>query len=85
MPRPANGAARPAPRRYASVQAVAAMYDVDPMTVRRWIASGLVHGYRIGDRLVKLDLDEVEAKVVQQIPNADEREAAPRGPGDDPA
>ena len=62
MPRSANGAARSAPRRYASVQAVAAMFDVDPMTVRRWIASGLVHGYRIGDRLVKLDLDEVRGQ-----------------------
>ena len=81
MPRSANGAARSAPRRYASVQAVAAMFDVDPMTVRRWIASGLVHGYRIGDRLVKLDLDEVQAKVVQQIPNTDEREPSPARTG----
>ena len=73
MPRSANGAPRRADRphpRYASVQVVAEMYDVDPVTVRRWIASGLIHGYRIGDRLVKLDLNEVEAKVVQEIPAA---------------
>ena len=62
--------ADPAARRLASIQAVAAMYDVDPVTVRRWIASGLITGYRIGERLIKLDLNEVEAKVVQPIPSA---------------
>ena len=81
MPRSPNGAARSAPRRYASVATVAEMYDVDPITVRRWVASGLIHGYRIGDRLIKLDLDEVHAKVVQEIPNADEREAPPARTG----
>jgi hypothetical protein len=72
MPRhSANGAARRAARpRYASVQAVAEMYDVDAVTVRRWISSGLIHGYRIGDRLIKVDLDEIEAKVVKEIPAA---------------
>jgi hypothetical protein len=80
--RPANtnGAAEPR-RRFASVQAVAEMFDVDPATVRRWIASGLVTGYRVGDRLVKLDIAEVERKVVQPIPTADEREAAPARTG----
>ena len=74
MPRQhANGAA-PGPRRLASIQAVAEMYDVDHKTVRRWIASGLVSGYRVGDRLVKLDLDEVDAKVLQKIPAAAARE-----------
>ncbi len=69
MPTPTGR--RPAARRLASVQAVAAMYDVDPKTVRRWIASGLVTGYRVGDRLVKLDLNEVEAKVVTVVIAAD--------------
>jgi hypothetical protein len=77
----ANGAAHPPRRRLASIQAVAQMYDVDHKTVRRWIASGLIHGYRIGDRLVKLDLNEVEAKVVQQIPAAAERQAPPARTG----
>jgi hypothetical protein len=82
MPRhPANGAALPRRPRFASIQAVAEMYDVDHKTVRRWIASGLVHGYRIGDRLVKLDLDEIDAKVVRQIPAAAEREPSPARTG----
>ena len=71
MPRhaTANGAARPGPR-YASIQAAAEMYDVDYKTVRRWIASGLIHGYRMGDRLIKVDLNEVDAQVVQEVPAA---------------
>jgi hypothetical protein len=73
MPRKAaGGAARPVPR-FRSIQAVAEIYDIDPKTVRRWISSGLVHGYRVGDRLIKLDLDEIEAKVVQEIPAAGAR------------
>jgi transposase len=62
---------RPASRRLASIQAVAAMYDVSPKTVRRWIATGLVTGFRVGDRLVKVDLNEVEARAVEVIPAAD--------------
>jgi excisionase family DNA binding protein len=62
-----TAAPRHTPRRYASIAKAAELYDVDPKTVRRWIASGLITGYRIGDRLVKVDLNEVEAKVVTVI------------------
>jgi hypothetical protein len=51
------------------------MYDVDPKTVRRWIASGLITGYKVGDRLVKLDLNEVEANVVTVMVAADAGDA----------
>jgi excisionase family DNA binding protein len=64
-----NGTPRPA-RRYASVQATAELYQVDDKTVRRWISSGLITGYRVGSMLVRVDLDEVEAKVVEVIPAA---------------
>lgn len=66
----ANGAAEEPPaRRYASIAAAAKYYDVDYKTARRWISRGLVHGYRIG-RNVKLDLNEVDANVVKEIPDA---------------
>lgn len=64
-----NGNPRPA-RRYASVRAAADLYDVDEKTVRRWISSGLITGYKVGPQLVRVDLNEVEAKVVQVIPAA---------------
>jgi excisionase family DNA binding protein len=62
---------RPAGRRLASISAVAELYGVDNKTVRRWISSGRVRGFRVGDRSVRLDLDEVEAKCVSVIPAAD--------------
>ena len=73
MPRPkpasANGAA-PAPRRLVSQQAAAVAYDVDTKTVHRWITRGLIRGYRVGGRLVKVDLNEIEAHVVEVMPAA---------------
>jgi hypothetical protein len=68
-------------RRLKSRQAAAKMYDVDYKTVCRWITSGLIHGYRVGGHLVKVDLDEIEAKVVQVIPAAAERQAPPARTG----
>jgi excisionase family DNA binding protein len=48
----------------------AELYGVDEQTVRRWISSGLITGYRVGVQLVRVDLNEVEAKVVKAIPAA---------------
>jgi len=74
-PRPAryphhgDGSERPA-RRYASIKATAEFFDVDQATVRRWIASGMVTGYRVGVGSVKVDLNEAEDRIVQVIPAA---------------
>ena len=68
---PATTTPTPTPsRRLTSRQAAAKMYDVDLKTVRRWIATGLITGYKVGGHLVKVDLNEIEAKVVQVIPAA---------------
>jgi len=55
--------------RLASQQAGAAFADVNSRTIRRWIAQGLITGYRVGPRLVKVDLDELE-QLIQPIPTA---------------
>jgi excisionase family DNA binding protein len=55
-------------RRYASVNTAAEIYDVNPRTVRRWISEGRITGYKIGAMLVKVDLNEVEEKIVRVIP-----------------
>jgi excisionase family DNA binding protein len=75
MPRTtANGAKRPARRpKYASMKTAAETYDVDQATIKRWIARGLIRGYRMGERLIKVDLNEIDAKVVRDI--------TPPGPG----
>jgi len=64
---PVNGAGR----RLASLGKAAEQYDVSEKTVRRWISNGLITGYRVGKLLIKVDLDEIEAKVVEVIPAAE--------------
>jgi len=49
------------------VKTAAEVYDVNDRTVRRWIDEGLITGYRVGRTLVKVDLHEVDAKVVKVI------------------
>lgn len=66
----ANGAVRPA-RRYASTRAAAEAYGVDEKTIRRWIADGLIHGYRVGAKLIRVDLNEIDDRVVREIPAAE--------------
>ena len=58
------------PGRLRSVNAAADRYDVNPRTVRRWIADGLITGYRVGGKLVKVDLDEIDRTIVRPIPAA---------------
>jgi excisionase family DNA binding protein len=48
-------------RRLSSIYGVAEEYDVSPRTVRRWIADGRITGYRVGPRLIKVDLNELDA------------------------
>jgi excisionase family DNA binding protein len=47
--------------RLASIPVAAESADVSTKTIRRWIAQGRVAGYRVGPRLIKVDLDELEA------------------------
>ncbi len=50
------------PNKYLVSLAAAAEYaDVDPRTIRRWIASGRITAYRVGPRLIKVDLNELIA------------------------
>lgn len=53
-------------RRLSSIQVAADTYDVSTRTVRRWIADGRITGYRVGPRLIKVDLDEMAA-IMQPI------------------
>ena len=50
--------------------AVAAAYaDVSTRTLRRYISTGRLTGYRVGPRLVKIDLNEL-GRMVRPIPTA---------------
>lgn len=55
------------PARLGSVSEGAAMVGVSPRTVRRYISAGRLTGYRVGPRLLKVDLDELRT-LVHPIP-----------------
>ncbi|MDH3026837.1 helix-turn-helix domain-containing protein [Gordonia alkanivorans] len=47
-------------RRLESLAVAAEYADVSPRTLRRYIASGRLVGYRVGPRLLKVDLNDVD-------------------------
>lgn len=47
-------------RRLTTLKVAAEYADVHPRTLRRWIAAGRVPAYRLGPRLIKVDLDELD-------------------------
>jgi excisionase family DNA binding protein len=48
-------------RRYGSLALGAEMLGVSERTIRRMIAAGLIKGFKVGLKLVRVDLDEIEA------------------------
>ena len=34
-------------------------YNCSERTIRRWISAGLLPGYRVGPRMIRVDLDEL--------------------------
>jgi excisionase family DNA binding protein len=59
----------PNPRRYASIAEAAAYVGVHPRTIRRHIAAGRLPAYHLGQRLIRVDLDEVD-RMLAPIPTA---------------
>lgn len=59
--------AAPARRRLLSLSEAADYAGVTPRTIRRRIADGTLTGYRLGPRLVRVDLDELES-MLRPIP-----------------
>lgn len=52
---------RAARRRYAKLKAAAEYIDVTERTIRTMIADGRLTGYRSGTKIVRVDLDELDA------------------------
>lgn len=57
-PTPAKAA-----RRLESIPTAAEYVGVNPRTIRRWIASGHITGYRAGPKLIRVDLNEIDIKL----------------------
>jgi excisionase family DNA binding protein len=51
---------QPKRRQYESISEAAARVGVSIKTIRRWIASGHLVGYRMGPRLLRIDPDELD-------------------------
>ena len=54
-------------RRWAAQDEAADYLGIDPKTLRRMVAKGQVTGYRIGPRLIRFDLEELDA-LMRPIP-----------------
>ena len=65
--RETSDASAHAARRLASLQVGAEYAGVHVNTLRRRIAEGAVTGYRFGPRLIRVDLDELDA-MLRAIP-----------------
>ena len=63
-------------RRLATLAKAAEFAAVSPKTIRRRIADGTLTGYRIGSRVIRIDLDEVETRLLRQIPTVGGPDAA---------
>ena len=59
-------------RRYASLPGAADYAKVSERTIRRYIANGQLAGYRIGKRMIRVDLAEVD-ELLKPIPTAEGR------------
>jgi excisionase family DNA binding protein len=55
--------------KFGTIQDAADLYGVSTKTVRRWIAEGRLDGYRVGDRLIRVDLTS-NAGLVVPMPTA---------------
>ena len=56
-------------RRLAGINQAAAYAAVSPKTIRRRISDGTLIGYRLGSRVIRVDLNELDA-VLRPIPAA---------------
>lgn len=56
-------------RRLQSIPGAAAYLGVSTKTVRRYIAAGRITGYRAGPKLIRVDLNELDA-LLQPVPTA---------------
>jgi excisionase family DNA binding protein len=60
---------KPVGRRYARINDAAAYIDVNPITIRSMIEKGQIHAYRYGQRLIRVDLNELDAMLAGDTEN----------------
>jgi len=58
-------------RNWATREQAADHLGVHPNTIDRWRTDGLITGYKVGPRLVRYDLNEIDAVLAAAADNAD--------------
>lgn len=58
----------PAVRRLVSLQRGAEYLECAERTIRRMVADGRITGYRVGPRMVRIDLNELDALLTRIMP-----------------
>jgi excisionase family DNA binding protein len=59
--------AKDPPKRLGSLPDASTHLGVSTKTIRRWIDEGKLTGYRVGERFIRVDMDEVE-RLSEQMP-----------------
>ncbi|MGK2904512.1 MAG: helix-turn-helix transcriptional regulator [Mycobacterium sp.] len=57
-------------RRYATLEQAGEYLGLTPRTIRKLIADGRLTGYRHGSRIVRVDLNEVDDKLMKPFGGA---------------
>jgi excisionase family DNA binding protein len=58
-------------RELVSTLTAAKRYGVSEKSIRRYIANGLITGYRVGQkRLIRVDIEECDSRLLTPIPTA---------------
>ncbi len=63
-------------RRLTSLNEAAVYADIHPRTLRRYVSAGRLSAYRLGPRLLRVDLNEVDA-ILRPIPTVGGRNSEP--------
>ena len=59
---------KPAALHLVSVEETAERYGISPQNVRRMISDGRLRAYRVGKKLIRIDLAEADAVLLRPIP-----------------
>jgi hypothetical protein len=55
-------------KRLVSINVAAAYCGVNPRTIRRRISDGTIHGYTVGEKVIRVSLVEIDEKLLRAIP-----------------
>lgn len=70
-PPKATRGSEPTQRRLESIAVAAEYANISTRSVRRYISQGRLTGYRVGIRLIRVDLNEVDERILRRIPTAE--------------